>query len=101
DNYLVPPIRFGGYAISLSSEQLVAVALILLLTWTNTRGLETGKFVQNTFTFAKTAALLALVVIGLSLGWKAGSAALSANWWDSWENRWSPQRAQPGFAMTG
>ena len=102
DNYLVPPIHlFGGYAISLSSEQLVAVALILLLTWTNTRGLETGKFVQNTFTFAKTAALLALVVIGLSLGWKAGSAAVSANWWDSWGNGWSPQMAQPGFAIAG
>src|SRR5437773_2098183 len=102
DHYLVGPINLaGGYAISLSTEQLVAVALILLLTWTNTRGLETGKFVQNTFTFAKTAALLALIVIGLSLGWKANSAALSANWWDSWENGWSPQMAQPGFAITG
>src|SRR5205085_3133133 len=87
DHYLVPPIHlFGGYAISLSTEQLVAVALILLLSWTNTRGLETGKFVQNTFTFAKTAALLALIIIGLSLGWKADSAALSANWWVSWRN---------------
>src|SRR4029077_15047238 len=39
DNYLVSPISFsGGYAISLSTEQLVAIALILLLTWTNTRG---------------------------------------------------------------
>jgi APA family basic amino acid/polyamine antiporter len=55
---------------------LVAIALIALLTWTNTRGLEVGKIVQNTFTFAKTAALTAVVVIGLSLGWKANSAAL-------------------------
>ena len=53
------------------------IALIILLTWTNTRGLETGKLVQNTFTFAKTAALLALIVIGLSLGWKPESAARS------------------------
>src|SRR3954467_3500360 len=38
DNYLVAPIRIGGgYAISLSTEQLVAVLLIFLLTWTNTR----------------------------------------------------------------
>src|SRR5438876_11418893 len=42
DNYLVAPIAFGGYAISLSMEQLVAIALIALLTWTNTRGLEIG-----------------------------------------------------------
>src|SRR3979490_2931321 len=87
DHYLVSPIQFaGGYAVSLSTEQLVAIALILLLTWTNTRGLETGKLVQNTFTFAKTAALLALIVIGLSLGWKPGSAALSADWGDSVKN---------------
>src|SRR5712675_1132737 len=101
NNYLVAPIRLGGYAISLSAEQLVAIALIALLTWTNTRGLEVGKLVQNTFTFAKTAALAAVVVIGLSLGWKAGSAALSSAWWDSWANGWNPQAAQPGFAVTG
>src|SRR5438270_984160 len=29
DNYLIRPVSFGGYAISLSSEQLVAIALIL------------------------------------------------------------------------
>ena len=78
DKYLVSPMSLGGYAISLSTEQLVAIALVALLTWTNTRGLEVGKIVQNTFTFAKTAALTAVVVIGLSLGWKANSAALSS-----------------------
>ena len=101
DNYLISPISFGGYAISLSMEQLVAIALIALLTWTNTRGLEIGKIVQNTFTFAKTAALAAVVVIGLSLGWHATSAARSAAWWHSWANGWSPQIAQPGFTFVG
>src|SRR5690349_11994776 len=101
DNYLMQPISSGGYAISVSTEQLVAIALIALLTWTNTRGLEVGKIVQNTFTFAKTAALAAVVVIGLSLGWKANSAALSSAWWDSWVSGWDPQVAQPGLAVTG
>jgi APA family basic amino acid/polyamine antiporter len=101
DNYVVAPISLGGYAISLSAEQLVAIALIALLTWTNTRGLEVGKIVQNTFTFAKTAALTAVVVIGLSLGWRANSAALSSAWWDSWANGWNPQVAQPGFTVAG
>src|SRR4026209_2888604 len=101
DKYLVTPISLGGYAISLSTEQLVAIALIALLTWTNTRGLEVGKIVQNTFTFAKTAALAAVVVIGLSLGWKANSAALRSAWWDSWANGWSPQTVQPGFTFVG
>src|SRR5437762_9214910 len=101
DNYLIAPISLGGYAISLSMEQLVAIALIGSLTWTNTRGLEVGKIVQNIFTFAKTAALAAVVVIGLSLGWNANSAALGSTWWDSWANGWSPQIAQPGFTFVG
>ena len=101
DNYLIAPISLGSYAISLSIEQLVAIALIALLTWTNTRGLEVGKIIQNTFTFAKTAALAAVVVIGLSLGWHANSAALTSTWWDSWANGWSPQIAQPGFTFVG
>src|SRR5262244_3751097 len=40
DRYLVPPVHLStGYAISLSTTQLVGVLLIALLTWTNTRGL--------------------------------------------------------------
>jgi APA family basic amino acid/polyamine antiporter len=101
DNYLIAPIRLGGYAISLSMEQLVAIALIAFLTWTNTRGLEIGKIVQNTFTFAKTAALAGVVVIGLSLGWNPSCAARASAWWDSWANGWSPQLAQPGFTIIG
>jgi len=102
DNYMIPPVSLGrGYAVSLSGEQLVAIALIVLLTWTNTRGLEVGKLVQNTFTFAKTAALVALIVIGLSLGWDLNSAARSSQWWNSWANGWSPQIAQPGFTVMG
>jgi APA family basic amino acid/polyamine antiporter len=101
ENYLIHPIHLGGYALSLSTEQLVAIALIGLLTWTNTRGLETGKLVQNTFTFAKTAALLAVIVIGLSLGWKPESAARSSAWWDSWANGWLPRSAQPALNAVG
>src|SRR5207237_4054251 len=99
--YLIATIALGGYAVSLSLEQLVAIALVSLLTWTNTRGLEVGKIIQNTFTFVKTAALAAVVVIGLLLGWNANSAALRSHWWDSWANGWTPQIAQPGFTFVG
>jgi APA family basic amino acid/polyamine antiporter len=102
DNYLIAPVRLGGgYAISLSSEQLAAILLVTLLTWTNTRGLEVGRIVQNTFTFAKTAALAGVVLIGLFFGWSASSAAHSSDWWNSWANGWSPQIAQPGFTLVG
>ncbi|HVF72756.1 MAG TPA: amino acid permease [Chthoniobacterales bacterium] len=102
DNYLISPVHLpGGYAVSLSTEQLVAIAVILLLTWTNTRGLETGKLVQNVFTLAKTAALMAVIIIGLSLGWKPDAAARASDWWDSWSNGWNPQAAQPGLTAAG
>src|SRR2546430_3769089 len=102
ENYLIAPVSLGrGYAISVSSEQLVAIALIALLTWTNTRGLELGKLVQNVFTFAKTAALAGVVLVGLLFGWSAMCAAHSAAWWNSWANGWNPQLAQPGFTFVG
>ncbi len=68
DAYLVEPIRLGSYAVSLSRQQLVAVVLIVFLTAVNMRGLKLGKWIQNSFTFTKTAALLGLVVLGLTLG---------------------------------
>src|SRR5438034_9676553 len=104
DNYLFtkqPILLGGGYAVSLSTQQLTAIGLIALLTWTNTRGLKLGTLVQNTFTFAKTVALAGVVMIGFSLGWSANSAARSSAWWDSWANGWSPQIAQPGFTLVG
>ena len=104
DNYLIGdrPISLGGgYAISFSSQQLVAIALIALLTWTNTRGLKLGTILQNVFTFAKTAALIGVVLVGIFLGWSATSAARAAAWWNSWANGWSPQSAQSGLTITG
>ena len=85
-NYVIHPIHISsGYAVSLSTAQLVGLLLIALLTWTNTRGLEYGKSVQNVFTTAKTGALLGLIVVGLLLGWN--SAAVSANFGDLWTPR--------------
>ena len=100
-SYLVEPIVFGRYALSLSTQQLVAIATILLLTATNTRGLRLGKIIQNSFTVAKTGALAGLVVLGLALGWNRSSAAYTSSWWDSAANGWSASAAQPGLLATG
>ncbi|HXI75142.1 MAG TPA: amino acid permease [Pyrinomonadaceae bacterium] len=99
--YLIHPIHLGSYAITLSTQQLVAIVLIIFLTFTNTRGLKTGKLIQNTFTFTKTAALIGLIVVGLLLGRNAGSAAYASNWWNPWANAgWNPSVAQPGMQTT-
>jgi APA family basic amino acid/polyamine antiporter len=86
DRYLIAPMHMSsGYALSLSTTQLVAVLLIALLTWTNTRGLEYGRIIQNVFTTAKTGALIGLIVVGLLLGWNATAAS------DNFGNLWMPR----------
>jgi basic amino acid/polyamine antiporter, APA family len=86
DQYLIPPIHIGSsYALSLSTTQIVAVLLVVLLTWTNTRGLEWGRIIQNIFTTAKTGALLGLIAAGVLLGWNA--TAVSDNFGNLWAVR--------------
>jgi APA family basic amino acid/polyamine antiporter len=83
ESFLVAPIRLSqGYAVSLSMQQLVAVLLIIFLTWLNTRGIHLGKLIQNTFTSAKTLSLFALIVLGILVGRNAG--AIAANFTDLW-----------------
>lgn len=98
DNYLIAPRALGSYAISLSTQQLLAVAMILFLTLINTRGLKTGKLIQNTFTFTKTAALVGLILVGLAWGWNHNSAAYTSAWWNSPANGWHPTGV--GFEAT-
>jgi APA family basic amino acid/polyamine antiporter len=94
-NYLIAPIRFGGYALSLSTAQAVGLALIALLTFMNTRGLRLGKLVQNVFTTAKTGALIALIVLGIVVGLKSGAGA--ANFSDFWSLRGNLQDVGRGL----
>ncbi len=101
DVYLVEPIALGGYALSLSRQQLVAVILIVLLTAVNMCGLKLGKWIQNSFTFTKTAALLGLVVLGLTLGANTSAAAWTSSWWDPAANGWDPKTASPDFSLAG
>jgi basic amino acid/polyamine antiporter, APA family len=86
DNYLVPPVHLStGYAVSLSTAQLIGIFLIAFLTWTNTRGLKYGKVIQNIFTTTKTGALVALIAAGIFIGRNA--AAVTANFGDLWSPR--------------
>ncbi len=68
--------------LKITRAHLVAVGLILLLTMWNTRGVEGGAWVAKIFTSAKLLALLALIVLGLYVGFSTD--VLDLNFTDSW-----------------
>lgn len=100
-SYLIEPVVIGAYAVSLSTQQAVAIASIVLLTALNTFGLQLGKWIQNTFTLTKAAALFALVLVGLLLGSNVGSALFSSAFWNSTANGWTLEAAQPAATAFG
>lgn len=77
-NYLI-----GSGKVGLSTQQLLGIAVIVILTAVNTRGIRTGALVQNIFTFAKVASLLGLAVLGFLLGRNPHAIAFNfGHFWD-------------------
>jgi basic amino acid/polyamine antiporter, APA family len=72
------------YYFSISAAQVLAIALIIFLTYTNTKGIKGGKIIQTTFTSAKLISLFGLIVLGFLLAkhsfwdenWQTGFDAL-------------------------
>ncbi len=52
----------GGF--SISAAQIMSIAIIVLLTYSNTRGVKGGKVIQNLFTSAKLISLFGLIIAG-------------------------------------
>jgi APA family basic amino acid/polyamine antiporter len=95
-HYLIAPIRiFPGYAVSLSTTQLMALCIVSLLTWTNSQGIKYGKIVQNIFTSAKIGSLLGVIVLG-AFAWKL--AAIKSNFGAAWTPRGYTPPA-PGISL--
>jgi APA family basic amino acid/polyamine antiporter len=95
-NWIIPPINISSkYAVSLSTQQLVGILVIVMLTFINTRGLKLGKMIQNIFTSAKTLSLIALIFIGLFIGRNAD--AIKTNFSDFWTPQ-SVEQIKPDFS---
>jgi basic amino acid/polyamine antiporter, APA family len=58
--------KLGDY--TLTTTQILALFVILLLTFINIQGIRFGKWVQNVFTVTKIGALIALIVLGFIKG---------------------------------
>ncbi|MBL7756974.1 MAG: amino acid permease [Chitinophagaceae bacterium] len=85
--YLIPQVGEDNILLTLgslkiSAAQVLAIAVIILLTYTNTRGVKEGKIIQTTFTSVKLISLFGLIVLGFIL-------AKESFWSSNWENGWA------------
>src|SRR5688500_8192476 len=67
----------GLIEIGLTPQRLIALVSVWVLTWINLRGVREGKLVQTTLSIVKTAALLGLIILGVTVGRNA--TAIAAN----------------------
>jgi APA family basic amino acid/polyamine antiporter len=67
----------GVVELGLSSQRLTALVSIWVLTWINLRGVKEGKWVQTSLTIVKTTALIALILLALTIG--RNTDAITAN----------------------
>jgi APA family basic amino acid/polyamine antiporter len=76
-------VLFQIIGLKITSAQLLAIFIIALLTFINTRGIENGKAIQRIFTSAKLIALFALIIVGIYYGFH--SEVFSNNTAHAWE----------------
>jgi APA family basic amino acid/polyamine antiporter len=67
-----------------NTQQLLAIALILLLTFINVQGVKNAKLVQLIFTTTKIGALLSLAILGIYVGLTSGKGMWEINNLDFW-----------------
>ena len=91
--YLIPQFSEDLIALELgffkiSPAQLLSIVVIVLLTYLNTRGIRSGKFIQTTFTATKLVSLFGLILFGFL-------AFQPAVWEANWQNAWQMQQLLP------
>ncbi|MGH7675774.1 MAG: APC family permease, partial [Gemmatimonadales bacterium] len=67
----------GPLQVGLSPQRILAIISVVVLTWINVRGVRTAAVIQTTLTIVKTAALAALILLGITIGRNA--EAIAAN----------------------
>lgn len=100
--YLVPELGntyflFNIGPLNIYAGQLVAISIIILLTYVNSRGVKEGKFIQTIFTSTKLLALFGLIIFGFLL-------VKESFWAENWQNAFQArqiERDASGAFVTG
>jgi APA family basic amino acid/polyamine antiporter len=83
-----------------NSTQMLAIIMILFLTWINTRGIKEGKRVQNLFTYSKVLILLAFIVVGIYAAKATRLDVFNApGFWDAARVEGNEQIPVKGFSL--
>jgi APA family basic amino acid/polyamine antiporter len=88
--YLIPALSEKNIIadlgfLKISAAQITSILLIILLSYTNTKGVKGGKWIQNIFTTTKLLSLFGLIV--------AGFIAFKPEVWNlNWTNAWTMAR---------
>ncbi len=79
---------------------IIAIGCIAFLTWMNTRGIRTGKYLQNSFTYTKMLVLLLFIVIGLFVAKNVGVITVNKKiLWDAVQVSGGNEISLTGFAL--
>ncbi len=73
--------------LKISAAQILAIAVVALLTFVNLRGIRAGKIVQNGFTVTKFVTLVGFIGLGFILG--TNIPAVKANFAAFWKGSWT------------
>ncbi len=95
----IGPMQLGNMDVGINTQNLTAIVVVIVLTGINGFGVKLGALVQNIFTIAKTAAVVALVGLGLFIGRNA--EAVSANFGNFWANAGLGAEHSVQFGMAG
>ena len=71
-----------AHGFNISVAQLVSIFIIVILTYINTKGIKSGKLIQNTFTITKLLSLFGLIVFGFVM---LKPDVWHANWSNAWD----------------
>jgi len=89
--YLIPALNdaapiFQSGEFQITWIQILSIAVILVLTYINTKGIQSGKIVQDIFTISKTAALLGIIILGFILVKNSFWSGNMSFGWDAFNN---------------
>jgi APA family basic amino acid/polyamine antiporter len=97
--YLIPEVGESNILLTIgklkiSAAQVLAIAMIIFLTYTNTKGIKGGKIIQTTFTTVKLLSLFGLIILGFLL-------VKHSFWAENWQTGMNATHLQPDASGKG